>query len=344
MSTVSLDDQPEQHDDEQAGPDAPSILVRLRDAYNSLSPQLRQSARYLLDRPDEVAFSSMRQIAGRAGVQPATMVRLAQRLGYAGYDELREPFRNELRRRPTGYGMRARDLVARTAQRRGGKALARLAREMVQADRDNLSTSIEAIGADQLAEAARLMARARRLYIVGQRSLFPAAFYTHYACGMFRENVVLLDGHGGTFADALRGVSEHDTMVVFSFSPYSRASIQAAAYAHRRGAAVIGISDSLVSPLANLTRHMLLVATDSPALFRSVVPALAVSQILVAQVLAQGGQQAIAAVARSEQQLEAFGAYWSEDAAPVALAGEESDAPLADSPDFPLAGFPDRIA
>ncbi|MBM3559748.1 MAG: hypothetical protein FJX53_07745 [Alphaproteobacteria bacterium] len=63
--------------------------------------------------------------------------------------------------------MRARDLVARTAQRRGGKALARLAREMVQADRDNLSTSIEAIGADQLAEVARLMARARRLYIVG---------------------------------------------------------------------------------------------------------------------------------------------------------------------------------
>jgi len=70
----------------------PSILVRLRDACNTLSPQLRHAARYLLGRPDEVAFSSMRQIAGRAGVQPATMVRLTQRLGY---DELREPFRNE---------------------------------------------------------------------------------------------------------------------------------------------------------------------------------------------------------------------------------------------------------
>lgn len=109
-STLSLDDQPELPATGEAGPDAQSILVRLRDAFNSLSPQLRQAARYLLDRPDEVAFSSMRQIAGRAGVQPATMVRLAQRLGY---DELSEPFRNELRRRPTGYGMRACRCIAR---------------------------------------------------------------------------------------------------------------------------------------------------------------------------------------------------------------------------------------
>ena len=344
MSTLKFEDFAQSPSGDETQPDAPSILVRLRDAYNSLSPQLRQAARYLLDRPDEVAFSSMRQIATRAGVQPATMVRLAQRLGYTGYDELREPFRNELRRRPSGYGSRARDLVARTAQRRGGKALSRLAREMVTADRDNLMTSIEAIGADQLADSARVMAKARRLYLVGLRSLYPAAFYVHYACSMFRENTVLLDGRGGTFADALRGVNEHDAMLVYSFEPYTRAAVQAAAYAAKRGARLIAVTDSLVSPLASITKDLVLVATDSPALFKSIVPAMTISQILVAQILAQGGQQALAAVARSEQQLDSFDAYWVDDTTPAAAIGDSADAPLADSLDLDLPGFPDKIA
>ena len=57
---------------------------------------------------------------------------------------------------------------------------------------------------------------------------------------------------------------------------------------------------------------MLLVGTDTPALFKSVVPVLSIAQVLVAQILAQGGQAALSSVAESEQQLETFGAYWTE--------------------------------
>ena len=54
------------------------ILADLQLVFPKLSPQLRQAAQYLIDRPDEIAFTSMRQLAERAEVQPATMVRLAQ--------------------------------------------------------------------------------------------------------------------------------------------------------------------------------------------------------------------------------------------------------------------------
>ncbi len=292
-------------------PRSEQILLDLQQAHSGLSPQLRQAARYLIERPDEIAFTSMRQLAERAGVQPATMVRLAQAVGFDGYEALREPFRDALRQQPTGFGQRARNLLARTGRRSGGRALSQLANEMVAADRENLSLSLEAIGADELAEAARVLSGARRVYIVGQRSLFPAAFYVHYACSMFRNNLILLDGNGGTFADGMRGISDEDAMLVFSFDPYSRGTIEAAAYGAERGAAIVAITDSLVSPLSALTRHMLLVGTDTPALFKSVVPAIAVSQVLVAQILAQGGQEALTRVAEAEEQLDSFGAYWS---------------------------------
>ena len=289
------------------------ILADLQQVYPNLSPQLRRAAHYLIERPDEIAFTSMRQLAERADVQPATMVRLAQAIGFDGYETLREPFRDALRQQPSGFGQRARNLLARTGRRSGGRALSQLANEMVAADRENIALSLEAIGADELAEAARALAGARRIYLIGQRSLFPAAFYVHYACSMFRDNLILVDGNGGTFADGLRGVSDEDAMLVFSFEPYSRGTIEAAEYGAKHGATVIAITDSLVSPLAALTQHLLLVGTDTPALFRSVVPAMTISQVLVAQVLAQGGQDALSRVTESEHQLESFGAYWTEE-------------------------------
>jgi len=286
------------------------LLTRLRDVYDSLSPQLQRGAKYILDRPDEIAFTSMRQLAQRAEVQPATMVRLAQKMGLDGYDALREPFRDELRKQPSGYGRRARQLLARTGRRSGGRALIQLAGEMIAADRENLSLTMEAIGADGLAATSTVLAKANRLYIMGMRSLYPAAFYTHYACSMFRGNAVLLDGPGGTFADAMRGIGDKDAMLIFSLEPYTSGVIQAATYAVERGAEVVAITDSLVSPLAALTPHLLLVGTDGPALSKSVVPAIAVAQALVAQMLAQGGQSALDAVAESEHQLDRFETYW----------------------------------
>ncbi len=151
---------------------------------------------------------------------------------------------------------------------------------------------------------------------MGLRSLYPAAFYTHYACSMFRDNTVLLDGPGGTFSDGLRGIGDEDAMLVFSLEPYSSGVIQAATFAVEQGAEVVAITDSLVSPLAALTPHLLLVGTDGPALFNSVVPAIAVAQALVAQMLAQGGQSALDAVRESERQLDRIEAYWPSGAMP----------------------------
>ena len=59
------------------------------EAFDILPPQLQTAARYMLDRPDDVALLSMREQARRAGVPAATMTRLAKRLGLEGYDQVR---------------------------------------------------------------------------------------------------------------------------------------------------------------------------------------------------------------------------------------------------------------
>ena len=66
------------------------LTERIIRTFDEMPAQLQAGARYVLDRPRDVALLSMREQARQAGVQPATMTRLAKRLGMDGYDEVRE--------------------------------------------------------------------------------------------------------------------------------------------------------------------------------------------------------------------------------------------------------------
>ena len=65
-----------------------STQALLLERFPSLSPKLQVAARFVVDHPNEVVTMSMRAIAERAHTQPATLVRLAQQLGFAGWPEL----------------------------------------------------------------------------------------------------------------------------------------------------------------------------------------------------------------------------------------------------------------
>ncbi|MDJ0949405.1 MAG: MurR/RpiR family transcriptional regulator [Alphaproteobacteria bacterium] len=290
--------------------DHAEINRQLEAMFALLSPQLKRAARYVLDRPEEVALRSMRQLAGDAGVTPATMLRLAQALEFPGFDAFREPFREHVRRPGQDYADRVRALQARAGE--GQDHEATLVAELAAAEQDNLRRSFETVGYEGLAAAAGILAEARRVYVVGLRSCYAVAFYIHYACGLFRNNVALLDGRGGTLTDGLRGIGSEDAMLSVGFAPYTRDTVELARYAGRRGARLIAITDSTVSPLASHADSALIVANDSPALFRSLVSAMAVAQALVALLMSHGGEDALAAVGESETLLHDFRAYWEE--------------------------------
>src|SRR4051794_2109764 len=81
--------------------------------FGAMSAQLQAAARYVLDQPRDVALLSMREQARHAGVQPATMTRLAKHLGMSGYDDLREMYAAAVRNGDLGFAGRADAQVTR---------------------------------------------------------------------------------------------------------------------------------------------------------------------------------------------------------------------------------------
>ena len=121
------------------------------EAFETLSPQLQAAARYVLDKPNDVALLSMREQARHAGVPPATMTRLAQRLGLDGYDQVRALYAGAVRTGALGFAGRA-GVQVEAQKLRGEKALAA---ELAQSLSRQIERMAEPAALERLANALR---------------------------------------------------------------------------------------------------------------------------------------------------------------------------------------------
>ncbi len=70
---------------------------RIREHYEELTPGFRKLADFLMDSTLDAAFLTATELSRRVGVDPATVVRFAQELGYSGYRELSREIKRYVR-------------------------------------------------------------------------------------------------------------------------------------------------------------------------------------------------------------------------------------------------------
>ena len=272
------------------------------EAVGLLSPQLRRAARFLSRHPDLIAIYTLRDLAKRAAVAPATFVRLAQALGFPGYPELRREILGRILPAALTYAAKAEEL------QRVGDASG-LYERIFAAQAANLQATQRANAPDVIRASAETLERARRVWIVGMRSLYPLAFYLHYVWGFFRHDLFLAASPAGTLDNALFAIERGDAMVVMTMAPYTREAVAAAEMAARAGARVVAITDSDLSPLAAHADHMLVAATDTPSFFHSLLAANALVEALIAMLANRGGNKAVSAIRRTQDRLQAMHTY-----------------------------------
>jgi DNA-binding MurR/RpiR family transcriptional regulator len=293
-------------------PDAP-LHGEMLAVFDHIPKQLQAAARWVLDNPQDVALLTVREQAKRAGVVPATMTRLAQRLGLDGYDAVRDLYAENLRRRASSvFSPKAAALVARR-KLTGEASLAHDLIDTLVHQMAGLSVR-ESLG--QLAAAVGVIAKARRVFVLGQRSCYAVAFHFAYVFGLAGGRTRLLDAPGGTGSDALRDAQKGDTLLAISVKPYTRTTVEVTRNAARRGVSVVAITDSAVSPLARVARATVLVPTESPSFFHTVTPAFAVAETLAALLAAAGGEGALTAVREIEEQMRSLSTHVLSTAAP----------------------------
>jgi DNA-binding MurR/RpiR family transcriptional regulator len=247
----------------------------ITDSYPQLSNRLQGIARFALGHPDAMALSTVAEIARETVVPPSAVIRFANALGYSGFTELQQIYRERLVARSATY--RERIEVMRRTGGDQGHVLAQLVDTSIR----ELERLREHLDPRRLQAATELVLAADSVFLLAQRRAFPVAAYLAYGLAQLEVRALLLDSVAGMLRQQIGMIQRGNVLIAASFRNYSAEVVEAAELAHTQGAAVIAITDQPVSPLARFARVLLLVGDDPTVQFRSLVAPLCAAQALV---------------------------------------------------------------
>lgn len=259
---------------------ADQTIKRISSEYESLSKQLKAIALHIEKNRDHVGIEGIREMARQCGVQPSAVVRFAKHFGFSGFTELQSIFRENLSRQLTPsrtYKKRIRDLIESGSPKLSS---ADIAREFLAGSLSGMQELQNNLDAATFKKAVDLLVKSDCIWIVGSRRSFPIAAYLDYALQHTEKRISLVSGLGSMHLGQIRSVSKGDVIVAISFAPYAEETLSVARAGSERGAHLIAITDSRMSPLAKTAQATLVVQDNSTMGFRSLSSTMGLAQSL----------------------------------------------------------------
>lgn len=290
------------------------LIERVKEICIELSGQTVEAAHYVINNADEIPFYSMREVARRANVQPVSLVRLAQRLGLAGYCDLRQQFIDTTpeRHQRDRQSIRRNELSAQKLINEMGKnpGLKAFVDSFFATEQAIVEQARAHLSEERLGSAVDLLARAPKIYVIGRRTAFTPAYTLAYTLQKARPNIVLLDTPGGAPEGALEDIRPEDAFVAVTFAPFNRLVHRLTEKASSRGAGVIAITDSFAAPISKFAGQLHFVAQTSGRAFpESTLGAIAIANILAALTISRLGDVAQLRIRENERFLVNSGEY-----------------------------------
>lgn len=259
-------------------PDYEGLRTTLVARANTLSKRLAQVARFFLNHPEEVAINTLVRLADQAQVPPATITRFAKELGFAGFAELQDVFRQRL----LGPRLPYADRMAEPAPKDPDlDQPTQVFGSFVQAAVQSLLRIEQALDTTQLSGFIDNLADCDSVHVAAARGAFGLGAYMVYGLSNIGKRAHLIDNIGAMRAEQVFAIGPRDALLVMTFDDYTPETVEAARLTARAGRRVLAITDNELSPVAGLAAHVLYVNEARLGHFRSQVPAMVVCQTLI---------------------------------------------------------------
>lgn len=256
------------------------FIARITAEYETLSKQLKVIAKYVEQHRDHIGIEGIQQLAANCQVQPSAVVRFAKHFGFSGFSEMQLVFREGLTRQlapSRNYRARIRDIIDSGA---GSLSSVEIAREFLAGSQAAMHELEANLDEATFKKAVDMLRKTDCIWIAASRRSFPIAVYLDYALQHTDKRVCLMSALGNMHLGQMRSVRTGDVMLAISFAPYAEETLAAVALAQERGARVIAITDSRMSPLAKDAEAVLIVQDNSTFGFRALTSTMGLAQSL----------------------------------------------------------------
>lgn len=251
----------------------------IRKQYDGLSKRLKQVAQYILDNGNSVVFDTVSTIAERAGVPPSTLIRFANAMGFSGFNEIKQLYRQNMMEGTSRYTERVQ-LFRQIEPIDENNELNHILGVFIQGNTQALQQLSEQVSQEQLAQTVDILHNAKRIFIVGLKRSFSIANYLNYALHHLDYDVFMIDGSGGMFDEQLSRIREGDAVIAVSFSPYANETLNVVTATARAGVKHIAITDSQLSPLLSFSDVSFIIKEAQVSGFRSQCATMTLAQTI----------------------------------------------------------------
>lgn len=262
-----------------------NLLSLISERMPGFSKGQRLIAGYITEHYDKAAYMTALKLGSTVGVSESTVVRFATELGYDGYPKMQKAMQEMIRDKLTSV-----QRIEVTKTRFGNEDVVS---SVLSQDIEKIRKTIEETSREDFKNAVKAISKAGTIYIFAVRSSAALASFLGYYYSLIFENVKVISNYGETeIYEKLFRISENDVFIGISFPRYSNAAIKAMTFAHRRGAKVIALTDSMASPLCSLSDYVLIAKSDMASVVDSLVAPLSMINALIVATVIESGSDA----------------------------------------------------
>jgi len=270
-----------------------TIHEKIHTSMAHLSPSEQRLAKVLLASYPSAGLKSVAELAARAQVSGATVVRFVRHLGFDGFPAFQHSLHEEVQQRAASPLQMYESHQGDTGERAPHAALPLLEKGLRQ--------TFERTSAEEISQVVALLTDpSRRILCTGGRFSDILAQYLRNHLHQLRERVEYVAPGEGR-ADLLLDIGKRDVVVMFDCRRYQPDTVRFARGCRQRGATVVLITDPWLSPVAEVSKHILMCDVEGLSLYDSFVPTMALLEWLVAEIVRTLGDTARARIEKLEQ-------------------------------------------
>lgn len=252
--------------------------MNIKDLIDKNSPYLskgqKKIAGYIAENLEKCGYMKAAAIAAAVGVSEATVVRFACAVGFDGFPELSQAIRDEAKSKLTS--LQRMELVS---ERIGNDDILY---NVLHADIERIEKTIDVVDKNMFSGAVAALIQAENVYVAGVRSAAGlASFAAFYFNVLFKGVKRISNSMTEDVVEQMLHVNEKDVVLGISFPRYSSAMVRAMAFAKKRGAKVIALTDSENAPIVRYADFVLIAKSDMDSFADSLVAPLSIINAII---------------------------------------------------------------
>ena len=286
------------------------FLKAIRDNMDRFTPAQTLLAEYIIHNPESVLFLSISKLAKAAQTSQATIVRFCNLIGYDGYSQMAKEAQQLMHSQMSTAGRFKLAQYRRTKVTENAPSSQSAFERILAHEQENLSRLANSVKVREFQRTADALIVSDRAVIVGCMASATLAAHFGRMLGKVFPNFDVIDSEGVFETSRLMRLTDQSIVFLVAFPRYPNATVRFGQAARKRGAKIISITDSHLSPISNFGDVTFHIHVGIPSYVDAYAAPITFINALCSEIAERMSDKAVASLNNYDRYVEEFSLFY----------------------------------